>query len=57
MICTNKIVLKNNHIMEAQNFIIDEEKALEVLEDGTSMDLLNTKVYAAKGSNNIERCY
>ena len=29
--------------MEAQNFIIDEEKALEVLEDGTSMDLLIPK--------------
>ena len=29
-----------------QNFIIDEEKVLEVLDDGISMDFLNTKVYA-----------
>ena len=40
--------------MEAQNFIIDEEKALEVLEDGTSMDLLNTKVYAEALAKSIE---
>lgn len=40
--------------MEAQNFIIDEEKVLEVLEDGTSMDLLNTKVYAEALAKSIE---
>lgn len=40
--------------MEAQKFIIDEEKVLEVLEDGTSMDLLNTKVYAEALAKSIE---
>ena len=40
--------------MESQNFIIDEEKVLEVLEDGTSMDFLNTKVYADALEKSIE---
>lgn len=45
---------KTESIMEAQKFIIDEEKVLEVLEDGTSMDLLNTKVYAEALAKSIE---
>lgn len=45
---------KTETIMEAQKFIIDEEKVLEVLEDGTSMDLLNTNVYAEALAKSIE---
>lgn len=40
--------------METQKFIIDEEKALKVLENGTSMDYLNTGIYAEALAKSIE---
>lgn len=42
--------------MEAQKFIIDEEKVLQKLDDGTApSDLLNTEVYADALADCIER--
>ena len=42
--------------MEARKFIIDEEKVLQKLDDGTApSDLLNTEVYADALADCIER--